>query len=102
MSVDPAQQAEYARRHQPIWHDLRDTLLAHGIATYSIFLDPATSDLFAYVEYDSEERWAAVAATDVCQRWWKFMRDIMPAHGDNTPITAALTEVFHLDRHDKL
>jgi L-rhamnose mutarotase len=102
MSVDPSQQAEYARRHQQIWRDLRDTLLAHGVATYSIFLDPATSDLFAYVEYDSEERWAAVAGTEVCQRWWKYMREIMPTADDNTPITAPLTEVFHLTRHDKL
>ena len=102
MSVDAGQQEEYVRRHRDIWPELRDALLDHGVSSYSIFLDPATSDLFAYVEYDSEERWAAVAATAACQRWWKYMREIMPAHDDNTPVTAPLTEVFHLDGREKL
>src|SRR5712672_2900763 len=50
MSVHPDQHAEYARRHQPIWKELEDTLLAHGVRTYSIFLDEQTSELFGYVE----------------------------------------------------
>jgi L-rhamnose mutarotase len=98
MTVDPGQQDEYARRHHSIWRDMRDTLLSHGVRTYSIFLDVATNDLFAYVEYDSEDRWAAIAATESCQRWWKFMREVMPANDDNSPVSRRLTEVFHLER----
>ena len=74
MSVHEDQHGEYARRHDPIWRELEDTLLAHGVRSYSIYLDPATSELFAYAEIDSEERWAAVASTDVCKRWWRHMR----------------------------
>ena len=33
-------------RHRPIWKDLEQVLLAHGVVTYSIFLDLATIDLF--------------------------------------------------------
>jgi len=98
MSINPGEEAEYERRHRPIWRELEDTLLAHGVGTYSIYLDPATRDLFAYVEFDSEERWNAVASTDVCRRWWAYMRDIMPSNPDHSPITASLTEVFHLER----
>jgi L-rhamnose mutarotase len=36
MSVNPGQEAEYARRHQPIWQELTDALVAHGVHTYSI------------------------------------------------------------------
>jgi L-rhamnose mutarotase len=97
MSVHPARQEEYARRHQPIWRELEETLLAHGVRTYSIFLDLRTSDLFAYVEFDSEERWAAVAATDVCRRWWAYMSELMPSHADNSPVAVQLDEVFHLE-----
>jgi L-rhamnose mutarotase len=97
MSVHPAQQEEYARRHQPIWRELEQTLIAHGVGTYSIFLDRATNDLFAYVEFENEERWAAVAATDVCRRWWAYMSDVMPAHPDNSPVTVPLDEVFHMN-----
>jgi len=97
MSVFPGQEAEYARRHNPIWRELEETLLAHGVRTYSIFLDERTRDLFAYVEFESEERWAAVARTEVCQRWWKHMSEIMPSHADNSPVAAELKEVFHLE-----
>ena len=101
MSVHPGEEAEYERRHRPIWRELEDTLLAHGVSTYSIYLDPVTRDLFAYVEFESEERWKAVAGTDVCQRWWAHMRDVMPSNPDNSPVAALLTEVFHLERSSR-
>ncbi|HXW07860.1 MAG TPA: L-rhamnose mutarotase [Vicinamibacterales bacterium] len=97
MRVYPGAAAEYARRHQPIWAELEEALLAHGVHTYSIFLDPATNDLFAYAEIESEERWAAVAGTEVCQRWWRYMRDLMPTHPDDSPESATLREVFHIE-----
>ena len=71
MKVDPDRHEEYARRHNPIWRELEEALVAHGVRRYSIFLDAATSDLFAYAEIESEERWAAIAETDVCRRWWR-------------------------------
>jgi L-rhamnose mutarotase len=98
MSVHPEQHAEYARRHNPIWWELEDTLLAHGVRSYSIYLDPETSDLFAYAEIDSEERWRAIASTEVCQRWWRHMRELMPSNPDSRPIARDLREVFHIER----
>ncbi len=97
MSVNPGAEAEYARRHQPIWDDLAAVLRAHGSHNYSIFLDPATRQLFGYVEIEDEARWAAVAQTDACQRWWRFMGDIMPSNSDHSPVSRSLNEVFHLD-----
>ena len=96
MSVDPDRHAEYTRRHNPIWADLEAVLRDHGVLSYSIFLDPATSDLFAYAEIDSEERWAAIAATEVCQRWWRSMSELMPSNADSSPKSRDLREVFHL------
>ena len=98
MSVHAGRQEEYARRHQPIWRELEEMLLAHGVRTYTIFLDPDTNDLFAYVEFASEEKWRAVASTDVCRRWWAHMCDLMPSHPDNSPVTTPLREVFHIDK----
>jgi L-rhamnose mutarotase len=98
MSVHSDQHAEYARRHQPIWQELEDTLIAHGVRSYSIFLDEQTSELFAYAEIDDEHRWTAIAQTEVCQRWWKHMREIMPSHPDDSPISSAMKEVFHLEQ----
>ena len=96
MSVNAGSEAEYARRHQPIWAELAEVLKAHGAHNYSIFLLPETRQLFGYVEIESEERWNAVAKTEVCQRWWKHMADVMPSNPDNSPVSRDLKEVFHL------
>ena len=96
MSVYKGRQEEYARRHNPIWQELADTLTAHGVRNYSIFLDRDTGDLFAYAEIESEERWAAIAKTEVCRRWWQHMREVMPSMPDGEPVSRPLDEVFHL------
>ena len=97
MSVHPGQEAEYARRHNPIWTELDAVLRQHGVQSYSIFLDSYTNDLFAYAEVESDERWAAIADTAVCRRWWRSMRDVMPSNQDDSPQARDLREVFHLD-----
>lgn len=97
MSVDPGQEAEYERRHSPIWTELENTLKQHGVSNYSIFLHPETNQLFAYAEIEDEARWNAIAQTEVCQRWWKHMGDIMPSNPDNSPVSLPLNEVFHID-----
>lgn len=97
MSVNAGQEAEYARRHQPIWKELADVLKTHGVHNYSIFLHPETRQLFGYVEIESEARWAAVADTEVCRRWWRHMSPIMPSNADHSPVSLELKELFHLD-----
>ena len=96
MSVDPAFHAEYEKRHRPIWPELEATLAEHGVHNYSIHLDRETHTLFAYAEIEDEERWASIAQTEVCQRWWAYMKDIMPANTDGSPVSRDLREVFHL------
>jgi L-rhamnose mutarotase len=68
MPVHPDQHAEYARRHNPIWRELEEMLVAHGERNYSIFLDERTSELWAFVAIEWEERWNAMARVEVCQR----------------------------------
>ena len=97
MRVNPGQEAEYTRRHNPIWAELEEVLRQHGVHRYSIFLDPETHDLFAYAEIESEERWQALASTEVCRRWWRSMRELMPSNPDDSPQARGLREVFHLD-----
>jgi len=96
MSVHRGSEAEYERRHQPIWPELEAVLIEHGVRDYSIFLDPLTNDLFGYAEIESEERWQAIASTAVCGRWWQSMRDLMPSNPDDSPISRDLHEVFHI------
>lgn len=97
MAVHPDRHEEYERRHSPIWRELEQVLADHGAHRYSIFLDPDDGSLFGYVEIEDEARWNAIAETDVCRRWWRSMRDLMPVNADDSPRSVPLREVFHLD-----
>ena len=97
MILRPGCHEEYERRHNPIWSELQEVLKEHGVSNYSIFLDRQTDRLFAYAEIESEERWQQVAETEVCQRWWAYMKDLMLTNSDNSPLANELDEVFHLN-----
>ena len=97
MRVHPGHVAEYERRHNPIWAELEATLRAHGVRRYFIFVDDDTSDLFAYAEIDSEQRWVDIARTEVCQRWWQSMAPLMPSRPDGSPESRQLRRVFAMD-----
>ena len=96
MSVNKGMEVEYERRHNPIWKDLEAVLKSHGVHNYSIFLHAGTNQLFAYAEIEDEARWAAIASTPECKRWWKHMGDVMPSNPDNSPVAVGLKSVFHL------
>ena len=97
MSVNAGSEAEYERRHRPIWPALEQTLKAHGVRSYSIFLHGEARQLFGYVEIEDEDRWNAIAETDICKKWWAHMKAIMPSTADNSPVSLELREVFHID-----
>jgi len=97
MSVNAGCEAEYERRHNPVWEELEEALKSHGAHNYSIFLDPETNLLFAYLELEDEARWNALAQTEICRKWWHHMSDIMPSNPDGSPRARELREVFHLD-----
>lgn len=88
---------EYKRRHDEIWPEMVEMLNKYGAKSYSIFLDPESNNLFAYLEIEDEELWNKSAETEICQKWWKYMKDIMETNEDNSPVSIELKEVFHLN-----
>lgn len=97
MKVNADMVSEYIARHNPIWPELEDTLKSHGVEIYSIFLDRATNDLFAYAEIADLERWKSIAQTEICQKWWHSMAPLMPSNADSSPVSSDLEEVFHIE-----
>ena len=94
---------EYRKRHDELWPEMEEMLLAHGVSTYSIFLDAGSHTLFTYLEIEDEELWAKSADTPVCRKWWDYMKDIMETNPDHSPVSIELSEVFHLGhRHHVL
>lgn len=87
---------EYKKRHDLIWPELSGVLKNHGAKSYSIFLDDETNILFAYIEMESQELWDKVAETNICKKWWDYMKDIMETNPDNSPVSIELKKVFDL------
>ncbi len=65
--------------------------------TIAFFLDRETLTLYGYIEIEDAELWARSAATEINQKWWAYMADIMETNPDNSPISKDLNLVFHLD-----
>jgi len=97
MEVFPDKHEEYQKRHNPIWTELHRVFKTHGVHNYSIFLQPETNQLFAYVELESQEQWNAIAATEISKKWKSYMKDVMPTNPDNSAKSKKLVEVFHID-----
>jgi len=97
MTLKPGNQAEYERRHNPIWPELQSVFETHGVHNYSIFLDKNSDKLFAYVEIESEDVWQRIPKTEACRRWWAYVKNLMVTNADHSPVSLDLEEVFHLD-----
>lgn len=97
MKLYPGCEAEYERRHNLLWPEMKEMIHAHGGRNYSIFLDRETLTLFGYIEIKDEALWAAGADTQINRKWWDYMADIMETNPDNSPVSKDLYPVFHLD-----
>ena len=97
MKFFPGQEEEYKKRHKLLWPEMKDMIHEYGGKNYSIFFDRETFTLFGYIEIESEELWKKSVDTKICRKWWDYMADIMETNPDNSPVTKALVEVFHLN-----
>ncbi len=97
MKLNAGQEAEYEKRHNELWPEMRDMIHEHGGKNYSIYLDRETLTLFGYIEIEDEELWSKGADTEINRKWWDFMADIMETNPDNSPVSVDLEPVFHLD-----
>ena len=96
MRLNPGMHTEYKRRHDAIWPELAQALTSAGVRDYSIHLDPETNILFAVLWRRTDHDLDALVTTDIMQKWWAFMADIMETHADNAPVTKPLETVFHM------
>lgn len=97
MKLFPGQQEEYRRRHAALWPELARALREAGISDYSIFLDEATSTLFAVQRQGDPAAAEALAQRAVMRRWWDYMADIMETHPDHSPVCGRLEMLFHFE-----
>ena len=97
MKLHKGQEAEYKKRHDELWPELRLLLKETGVSDYSIFLDESTGDLLGVLKVKDPILMNELPLHPVMQKWWAFMKDIMDSNSDNSPVSISLKEVFHLD-----
>jgi len=97
MKLFPGFKEEYKKRHDEIWPELKALLKSEGVGNYSIFLDEETNTLFAYQEQTGESSSQDLGSTEIVQKWWKYMSDIMETNPDNSPVTIPLEQVFFME-----
>jgi L-rhamnose mutarotase len=97
MKLKKGFEAEYKKRHDEIWPELASLLSESGIQDYSIFLDEETLILFAVQKLSPDFDEAFLPNQPIVKKWWAYMGDIMETNPDNSPLSASLKEVFHLD-----
>jgi L-rhamnose mutarotase len=96
MKLFKGKEAEYKKRHDEIWPELKALLKEAGISEYSIYLDEETNTLYSVLSIKDPQGLDALSQKDVMQRWWKYMSDIMETNEDNSPVSIPLKEVFYL------
>ena len=89
-------EAEYKKRHDEIWPELKTLLKETGITDYSIFFDKETDALFAYFTIEDNKKLKEVPQKEIMKKWWAYMKDIMETNDDNSPVSISLEEVFYL------
>ena len=97
MYLKPGCEKEYARRHAAIWPELKQMIKDSGVSNYSIFWDKETNILFAVQKNSGEGGSQDLGSTEIVQKWWAYMSDIMESNPDNSPVSVALPELFYME-----
>jgi L-rhamnose mutarotase len=97
MHLHPGCEAEYKRRHDEIWPELKAELRKAGVSNYSIYLDRKTNTLFAFQHLADDASDGDLPQQEIVKKWWHMMKDLMDTNPDESPVSEELTELFHLD-----
>ena len=97
MYLNEGQKEEYKKRHNDLWPELHQLLKDAGVSEYSIFLDEETNILFAFQKLSGTGSSQDLGKTEIVQKWWAFMSDIMKSNPDNSPVSITLDEVFYME-----
>lgn len=97
MYLNEGQKEEYRKRHKALWPELQILLKDAGISEYSIFLDEETNNLFAFQKVSGQGGSQDLGQTEIVQKWWAYMADIMKTNADKSPVSVPLEEIFYME-----
>lgn len=97
-AIKPGMLAEYKRRHDNIWPEMKELLKSAGIRNYTIW--NTGLELFGYYECEKGVEFAAKtqAQSEIVERWNEYMKDVMTMELDpDTGAQPKLSQVFFLE-----
>lgn len=97
MHLNEGQNEEYIKRRDEIWPELKKLPKESGFSEYSIFLDEETNIVFTFQKVCGDGGSQDLGKTEIVQKWWAFMKDIMKSNPDNSPVSIPLEEVFYME-----
>lgn len=95
LKLQPGKAAEYRKRHDEIWPEMKAMLLRSGILHYEIWLDAETNTLFAHMITARGADPSARHTDPVMARWREHMKDLLVSDGER-PVRKGLDRMFHL------
>jgi L-rhamnose mutarotase len=90
-------EAEYKKRHDEIWPELKSLLKDHGIREYRIYLDEESHFLFSVMTLENMSTVNNLSNNPIMKKWWAFMKDIMETNIDDSPVSFPLEKVFFME-----
>jgi L-rhamnose mutarotase len=99
LQVNPDMLDEYRRRHAAVWPEMLTALRDAGWRDYSLFLADDGLLVGYFLTDDLAAAQAAMAATEVNERWQRDMAPffVAPQGGRADTGMRVLDEVFHLE-----
>jgi L-rhamnose mutarotase len=96
MELVPGAEAEYERRHDEIWPELRDAVEAAGYTNYTLFRRGSTVVGYAECVPDVATVSQKIAAAEVTERWNKSFEGVIASMTDAQGNFLRADEVWHL------
>ena len=96
MELEPGAEAEYERRHDEIWPEMREAVAAAGYTNYTLFRRGTTVVGYAECVPDVATVGATMAAAEVTERWNKSFDGIIASMSDADGNLLRASEVWHL------
>lgn len=86
---------EYIKAHDSVWEPMLEALSRQGWRNYSLFLDPATGDVFGYFESDDcSESMKNMSSEEADEQWQSRMSPFFETPDGGTP--QILSQYFYL------
>lgn len=94
LHLRPGAEAEYEKRHDALWPEMKAMLAEHGVLHYEIWLHRETMNLHGFIVRRKDHTMAAIPDHPVQARWRAHMADLLVQGPDGMPVREEMARMF--------